>query len=114
MKYFIILFFLSQFSFSQEIVNYNDCEIFPKLLSGKNFTREIISKLKLPDDVIDSYNNIEISFLVNQIGFAFQVESNIKSINNQLYEIIKNLGSWQPGENNGKKCLTKIKWIYKW
>lgn len=110
----LILFILF---FAQSIVaqtepkvftEYNNCEIYPQLLSKKDVVKEIVKQLNVEETV-------DIHFYISKQGNFFSVNiTNKEKYYSKLHRILDNLGKWFPGEVNGEKVVVRIKFRIKY
>jgi len=75
MKKILILLFLTQLSFSQTI-DYDTIEVRPYLLNGKEIEKELKKNLIIPDEVLESYQMINIEFVISKTGEIVSLKTN--------------------------------------
>ena len=104
MKKILILLLFTQISFAQ--INFNNCEIRPELKNKKDFVKEIVEGLKVE-------KTVAISFYVSKEGDFFAALISEKEYYYKLQRILEELGTWTPGENDGKKVVVRIQFNIK-
>jgi len=108
MKKLILLLFCISF-YGQEnfpYTEYNNCEIYPQLVSGKDFIKEITRNVYIEEP-------LEISFYVSEEGDYFALMVSKENYRVKINTILKKLGKWYPGKFNGEAIITKIKFKVK-
>lgn len=76
----------------------------------KKFYDYFKNEFKFPSEVIDKTGEIQVSFVIDKNGSLVNIKS-IKDFDLQIKEevlrILKHSNKWQPGEQNGKKTITR-------
>lgn len=107
-KTILILLLFTQLSFSQ--ISYDTIEVRPFLKSGKDFSKELKKALIIPDEVIETFQMINIEFVVSKTGEVISLKTNTNNdyFDRELLSIIKKLGVWSKPEHAGKEADCKI------
>lgn len=108
-KLILFIIFLAQGIVAQEpkvFTDYNSCEIYPKLLNGKDFIKEI-SKIEIYSEQEEVIN---IHFYISKEGDFFAISiTNREKYYEKLHKALTKLGKWSPGEFNGEKVIVRVK-----